>query len=134
MATAEGYIEVYESSDGGSGNPCRTFWQFFVGKQPVVTENPQIAETIRLAISTSSKVRVTYDDQKQNTISQVRIEFKYVCESSTITPCVPDPAEPSKVICETRRFAPCDPKDIPDSHKPPAQTVPAPRRRRGGDS
>jgi hypothetical protein len=27
----EGYVCVYEASDGGTGNPVKTVWQFFVG-------------------------------------------------------------------------------------------------------
>ena len=74
MAEAEDYIRVYESSDGGSGNPVKTFWQFFVGEIAVTTDNHFMAETIRLSIKTRRKVKVTYDDRTK-TISQVRIEF-----------------------------------------------------------
>lgn len=35
MAYIEDYVTVFESSDGGSGDPAKTFWQFFVGTQPV---------------------------------------------------------------------------------------------------
>lgn len=84
MAQAEGYITVYESSDGGTGEAAQTFWQFFVDENPVIpadrvnvtTENFRMAETIRLAIDKDQKVKVTYDDENQNKISQVRIEFK----------------------------------------------------------
>lgn len=87
MATINGYITVYESSDGGSGNAEDTFWQFFVdsdpttpgNRVPVTTRNFRIAETIRLAINTGQKVRVSYSDEdgeSGNRISQARIEFK----------------------------------------------------------
>jgi len=111
MANIDGYITVYESSDGGTG--VNTFWQFFVNQQPVLTENQFIAETMRLAISTNSKVNVTYDPEKGNTMSQARIEFKYICESHNILEC--DVSEPKmKVICETRRYAECKPSEMPD--------------------
>jgi hypothetical protein len=93
MATIEGYVTVFESSDGGTGDPAKTFWQFFIGTQPVRTENRFLAETMRLAVDSSSKVSVTYDENKGNTMSQARIEFTYVCES--------------------RRYAPCDKNSIP---------------------
>ena len=48
MANIEDYVTVFESSDGGTGNAVKTFWQFFVGTQPITTENPLIAETMRL--------------------------------------------------------------------------------------
>jgi hypothetical protein len=111
MANVEGYITVYESSDGGTGDPAKTVWQFFVGIQPVNTENRWITETMQLAINTSSKVQVTYNQEKGNVISQARIEFKYLCESHEIQECnVPSPE--MKVICETRRYTPCKPSDI----------------------
>jgi hypothetical protein len=113
MANIEGYVTVYESSDGGTGKPCNTFWQFFVGQQPVSTENHWIAETMRLAISTNSKVNVTYDSDKGNRMSQARIEFNYICESRQIQEC-DMPESKMKVICETRRYAQCEPSDRPD--------------------
>jgi hypothetical protein len=75
MAEVEDIVKVYESSDGGTGDPAKTVWQFFVGAQPTVTKNREIAETMRLAIRTNQKVKVTYDPAKGNTISQARIEF-----------------------------------------------------------
>ena len=106
MADIEGYVTVFESSDGGSGDPAKTFWQFFVGTQPVSTENPLIAETMRLAVNTSSKVRVTFDQSAGNKMSQARIEFKYVCNSREIQACEP-PIAPQR-ICETIRYVPCE--------------------------
>ena len=112
----EGYVTVFESSDGGSGQAADTFWQFFIGGQPenfidgqpVTTRNPLLAETIRLAVNTSSKVRVTFDPNRGNVMSQARIAFKYVCNSRKIERCVPTiPEDPTK-ICETIRFAPCE--------------------------
>lgn len=109
MATASGYVTVYEASDGGSGDPRKTFWQFFVDKQAVTSENPDIADTMRFAIETSRAVDVTFDDAT-NVISQARIAFEYVCAAEEYTPCKPDDPPGSKQpiqICETRRRAPC---------------------------
>ena len=108
MATIDDFVTVYESSDGGSGNPAKTFWQFFVGKQPVTTENHQIAETIRLAIKTNNKVQVTFDENDGNTISQVRMEFVYICEPRTVESCDPTPGPPIK-IHQTYRYTPFKP-------------------------
>jgi hypothetical protein len=108
MADIEDYVTVFESSDGGTGNAAKTFWQFFVGSQPVSTENPFIAETMRLAINTNSKVRVTFDPKAGNTMSQARIEFKYACNSRKIQKCEPPNSSDSpQEICETIRYAPC---------------------------
>lgn len=110
MANIEDYVTVFESSDGGTGNPVKTFWQFFVGAQAVNTENPFIAETMRLAVKTSSKVQVTFDE-KTHTMSQARIEFKYVCNSLEIQEC--EPPNSRQKICETVRYAPCDKNLLP---------------------
>jgi len=75
MAEIEGMVRVYESSDGGEGDPAKTTWQFFVDNKAVITTNRDMAETMRFAVLTYRLVRVTYDDQKNNTISQVRLEF-----------------------------------------------------------
>lgn len=115
MAAIEGHIDVYEASDGGTGDPVQTFWQFFVGGQPVGTRNHRIAETMRLALETSSVVAVTYDPQNGNTISQARIQFKYICESRTLKACDRQPPEQSIEICETRRVALCSEPDRPIS-------------------
>lgn len=106
MATIEDYVTVFESSDGGSGDPVKTFWQFFVGAQAVSTNNSLLAETMRLAVYSSSKVRVTYDETNSNTMSQARIEFTYVCNSREIGQC--EPQASFQKICETVRYAPCD--------------------------
>jgi hypothetical protein len=96
MATAEGYVMVYESSDGGTGDPAKTRWQFFVGDVAVSTDNHFLAETVRLAIDTNSRVQVTHQD---GTASQVRIEFAYVCETRRQALCgtdsPPGKAQPS---------------------------------------
>jgi len=48
MATIEGYVTVYESSDGGTGIHGRTIWQFFVdpggnnARQAVITMNERL--------------------------------------------------------------------------------------------
>ena len=34
MAQIEGHVSVYESSDGGTGDPAKTHWIFFVGARP----------------------------------------------------------------------------------------------------
>jgi 2-iminobutanoate/2-iminopropanoate deaminase len=78
MGSIEGYITVFESSDGGTGDPVKTFWQFFVhvlggGTQQVTTENARLAETMRLAVETTSNVRVTYDDATK-VMSQARTD------------------------------------------------------------
>jgi hypothetical protein len=107
MADIEDYVTVYESSDGGTGNAVKTFWQFFVGSQPVSTENPLIAETMRLAINTNSKVRVSYDPAAGNTMAQARIEFTYVCSYRKIQKCESPNSDSPEEICETIRYAPC---------------------------
>jgi hypothetical protein len=106
----EGYVCVYESSDGGTGDPAKTFWQFFVGAQPVTTANHYLAETMRLAVETNSKVKVTYDPAAGNTISQARIAFKYVCAKRKIDPCDPNIPGTPREVCETLRYSPCVPQ------------------------
>src|ERR1700674_5044621 len=103
--TVEDYVLVYEASDGGTGDPRLTVWQFFIGAQPVTTKNPELAETIRLAVDSNSKVKATYDDQNANTLLQARIVFTYVCESVQITGC--GPVDEAKSICVTKRYSPC---------------------------
>ncbi len=68
---------------------------------------------MRLAVETSSRVRVSYDDGTQE-MAQARIEFTYLCEWVRIEPCGtgPGPGEP-KHICMTKRYMPCKPADIP---------------------
>ena len=114
MATVNDFIKVFESSDGGSGDPAKTIWQFFVGAQAVTTTNRTIAETMQLAVNTNSKVQVTYDPTVGNTMSQARIQFAYVCNSRPIVGCQPPdlnlPAPPPE-ICETIRYAPCRKED-----------------------
>jgi hypothetical protein len=125
MATVEGYVRVYEASDGGTGDPAKTVWQFFVDAQPVATKNHWLAETMRLAIETNSKVKVTYDPAVGNTMSQARLEFAYVCEARKIEPCPPVPAQPQppvpgqpRVVCQTTRYAPCDPNQVAPPPRP----------------
>jgi hypothetical protein len=72
------FITVYESSDAGTGDPTKTTWQFFVGAKPVTTTNSFLAETVRLAIMTNSKVMVTVNG---NTLTQVRIALKAPAKS-----------------------------------------------------
>jgi hypothetical protein len=74
MATqiANGYVTVYEASDGGSGDPAKTTWQFFVGTQAVNTTNHFLAQTARLAVNTNSRVQVTFDDTNRK-VSQLRV-------------------------------------------------------------
>jgi hypothetical protein len=54
-------ITVFEASDGGTGDPLNTVWQFFVDTQPVSTKNERLAEAARLAVKTASRVEVTCD-------------------------------------------------------------------------
>jgi hypothetical protein len=118
MATIDGYIRVFEASDGGTGDPVKTIWQFFVDNQPVTTTNPRLADTATLAVTTASKVRVTYDENNSNTISQIRMEFSYVCTSEPVHDCNIKPVEPpppgTKYVCETKRYAPCEPQKLAD--------------------
>lgn len=101
--TTKGYVCKYEATDSGGS----TLWQFFVGGQPVTSINPDIAETMRLAIQTSSPVLVVHEN---STVTQVQILFRYICELRTLEEC--DPAQPGqpkqKNVCETRRFAHCE--------------------------
>lgn len=112
MANKNGYITVFEASDAGTGDPRKTIWQFFVDRQPVVTTNPQIAKTARLAIETAARVDVTYDENNGNVVSQVRMEFRYVCNAEPIRDCRDAiPHEPGVTyICDTKRYIPCEPQ------------------------
>jgi hypothetical protein len=115
MGSVEGYVTVYESSDGASGDPRQTFWNFFVapGNAPprqVHTINERLADTMRLAIETNSRVRVSYEDQAPHTMSEARIQFDYTCEYVKVESC--PPGEPTN-ICLTRRYCKCDPRQIP---------------------
>lgn len=93
-STVTGNVTVYESSDGGTGCPTKTTWQFFVGTRPVNTDNHFLAQTIRLAIETNSEVQVTFDSATSK-LSQARIEFKYSCETRRLAACKPEPGDPS---------------------------------------
>ena len=73
MPNITGHVTVYESSDGGKPSNGTT-WQFFVGGVAVKTENHWLAQTMRLAILTNTKVAVTYD-AADKTMSQARIDF-----------------------------------------------------------
>lgn len=114
MPTVDGYIKVFEASDGGTGNPLNTVWQFFVDLQPVTTKNERLAETAKLAVTTASRVRVTYDPANGNTISQIRIEFSYICTAELVQDCnsTLQPAPGTRYVCETKRFAPCEPSQL----------------------
>ena len=109
MGTINDFVMVFEASDGGSGDPEKTFWQFLMGSGnlAVTTENPLLVETMRLAVETSSKVQVTFSDSSPHVMSQARIEFRYVCNSRKIDRCVPGQPDSPQEICETIRFAPC---------------------------
>ncbi|MDZ4861588.1 MAG: hypothetical protein SGI88_21655 [Candidatus Hydrogenedentes bacterium] len=115
MANANGYVRVYESTDGGTGKPEDTTWMFFVGADSFATANPFHAETIRFAIKTNNRVMVTYDETNKS-ISQVRMEFSYICQEHEFRPCRPDDAGdnplPPKTICETYRYQPCVPREL----------------------
>jgi hypothetical protein len=116
MATARGYINVFEASDGGTGDPLNTVWQFFVGAQPVTTKNERLAETAQLAVTTASRVDVTYDPVNGNALSQIRMEFKYVCAAELINDCNhpanPQPPAGTHYVCETKRYSPCKPEQL----------------------
>jgi hypothetical protein len=116
MAEVSGHIKVFEASDGGSGDPRKTAWQFFVGNQAVITSNENIADTARLAVKTASSVKVSYDPSS-HVILQMRMEFTYVCNSEPIRDCdaepIPPPPPGTKYVCATKRYAPCDPKKPP---------------------
>lgn len=107
MSEVEGYVTVFECSDGGSGDPRKSFWQFFIGDTPVGTENPYIAETMKIAIQTCRQVRVSYDPANGNRISQARLQYEYICYEERISRCSAPPSPPvDDVIHETRRLAP----------------------------
>src|SRR4029078_9837535 len=116
MATARGYIKVFEASDGGTGDPLNTVWQFFVDAQPVTTKNERLAQTAKLSVITTRPVDVTYDPASSNTISQIRMEFQYVCTAELIRDCHhptnPPPPDGTRYVCETKRFAPCSPVEL----------------------
>jgi hypothetical protein len=86
MAQVEGNVSVYESSDGGTGDPAKTHWIFFVAGQALNTDNHFIAETMRVAINTNSTVRVQFDPAGP-TVTQARLEFDYVCETRRYASC-----------------------------------------------
>jgi hypothetical protein len=93
MANAEGFVTVFESSDAGTGDPAKTLWQFFVDTQAVTTANHFLAETVRLAIETNSRVQTTFNPADGNKLSQVRIVYEYGCEARRLAPCKPEPHE-----------------------------------------
>ncbi|WP_152620883.1 hypothetical protein [Bradyrhizobium japonicum] len=116
MGTIVGYVTVFESSDGGTGDPHQTLWQFFVdpgnaARQNVITKNTRLADTMRFAVKLNSRVRVSYDDTTF-VMAQARIEFSYLCEELTIQPCRGVPLEP-KMVCVTRRYSPCRNEEVP---------------------
>jgi hypothetical protein len=82
---ATGFVDVFESSDGGTGDPTKTVWQFFVAGSAFITKNSNLAETVRLAIETNSQLMVTAD--ANNTATQVRIAFKYQCTAQRVSHC-----------------------------------------------
>jgi hypothetical protein len=50
-----------------------------------------------------------------NTLSQVRMEFKYVCTAELIRDChatLPPTEFGTSYVCETKRFARCNPGDL----------------------
>jgi hypothetical protein len=104
-----GYIKAFEASDGGTGNPLNTIWTLSVDGARVTTTNERLAETARLAITTASRVDVEFD-LASDVISEIRMEFKYVCTAELVQECHQTPPPPfgSKYVCETKRFAPCE--------------------------
>jgi hypothetical protein len=73
LSPTTGFVTVYESSDGGTGDPAKTVWQFFVGGQPVKTTNKYFAQTARLAVRTKSQVTATFNAVDGNVLSQLRV-------------------------------------------------------------
>jgi hypothetical protein len=114
MGMVTGYITVFESSDGGSGDPATTKWQFSINPgtappQAVNTSNDRLAATMRLAIQTNSRVTVAFKDN-DDTMEQARIVFNYICEKVSIEPCGPGERT---TVCITKRYAPCNEEQIP---------------------
>jgi hypothetical protein len=68
-----GKITVYECSDGGTGDPAKTTWQFFVGEKAVITKSHFLAEAVRLALHMGRDVKVQVVSGTNNTLTQVRI-------------------------------------------------------------
>ena len=99
--TIEGYVTVFEFTTAGA------LWQVFIDGTPLTTTDENAAETLRLAIATSSRVRVSYDDVRA--ITQVRIQFCYRCESHAFTSCDGAP----RTACETHRVSPCRDGQVP---------------------
>lgn len=97
----EDFVTVFEVTEGEA-----PLWQFFVGPQPVTTKTPAIADAMMLAIKTSGKVRVVFDEQSHD-IRQVRIAYSYVCEAKRIELCGND--QPVR-ICMAKRFTRCEPE------------------------
>jgi hypothetical protein len=89
--TVEGLVSVFESSDGGTGDPTKTTWQFFVAGKSCNTKNHSMAETVRLAVYSNTPVRVIFDDATGDTILQVRMEFEYACETKRVNRCNTQP-------------------------------------------
>jgi hypothetical protein len=109
MAITRGYITIFEASDRGTGNPLDTIWTLLVGGVRVTTTNERLAETAELAITTASRVDIEFDPAN-DVISQIHMEFRYVCTAELVQDCHQTPAPPSgtKYVCETKRFAPCE--------------------------
>jgi hypothetical protein len=95
MAQVEGNVTVFESSDGGTVDPAKTHWIFFVAGQGLNTDNHFIAETMRLAIETNNRVRVQFDPAG-STVTQARLEFDYVCETRRYVSCLKAPEDHSQ--------------------------------------
>ncbi|NOC83832.1 hypothetical protein [Ruegeria sp. HKCCD6428] len=109
MTILTDFVNIYESSDAGSGDPEKTFWQIRVGSKFFLTNNHHMAATARLAIQTSRAVQVTYDD---DTISQLRIDYEYVCVEKKFVRCSsesPTGGDELQKVCDTMRLAPCEP-------------------------
>src|SRR2546423_14305644 len=118
MPNIQGYITVFEATDGGSGLPAKTNWQFFVcnatQREAVTTVNPLVAEAVMLAIKTTAFVRVSYDAATR-VAAQVRMTYDYSCVGLTLDPCPNIPGDEPKIVCVTKHFTTCKPGEIPPS-------------------
>jgi hypothetical protein len=105
MDTSE-YLKHPTQEQATRGEPPGSF------SSTIITTNPQIAKTARLAIETAARVDVTYDENNGNVLSQVRMEFRYVCTAEPVRDCHDSmqPHEPGVTyVCDTKRYVPCEP-------------------------
>lgn len=108
MGQVIGYVNLYETADGGKGID-NTIWTAKIGTQMLFTTNPHHAETLKCAIHTASKVFVDFIEEYLDfgSIRMVRLHYDYLCEERTVTLCK-DGKGIEATLCETLRRAPCD--------------------------